>query len=55
LQNDSELFESGSLACSADYSLHPLVIGDGFEPDDIFVNVVNPISRRMSGEQIFDS
>ena len=41
--------DHGTQLVSTDYSLHPLVIGDGFEKDDISVNFVNPISRRMSG------
>jgi hypothetical protein len=37
-------------ANSIDYSLHPLVLGDGFEKDDIRINSVSFLQHRISGE-----
>jgi hypothetical protein len=42
------LFDSGALV-GADYSLHPLVLGDGFEHEDVKVEAVNVTTKRMSG------
>lgn len=47
-QNDWEVFQSGAVV-GGDYSLHPLILGDGFELDDVGVGVVNKLSRRSSG------
>jgi hypothetical protein len=49
LQNDWEGIESSEVV-SGDYSTHPLILGDGFEPRDISVDVINPITQRTSGK-----
>ena len=43
------MFQSGAVA-GGDYSLHPLILGDGFELDDVKVGVVNKFPNKTSGE-----
>ena len=43
------MFQTGAVT-GGDYSLHPLILGDGFELDDVNVSIVNKIPKRTSGE-----